>query len=53
MRCGECGTKFEESETTRNGVVVRAYTCPKCGKELEDFKDAVEAQRAGLRRKKK
>lgn len=52
MKCGECGTKVEESKTTRNGVIVQQYTCPKCGKELEDFKDAIKARKAGLKGKK-
>jgi hypothetical protein len=43
---------MEDSKITRNGVLVLQHTCPTCGKELDDFRDAIKAQKAGLKGKK-
>lgn len=40
--CGKCNTKMDRVQAMRNGFVLRAVSCPKCGSKIIHPKDEQE-----------
>jgi len=49
--CGKCNTKMEKTQTARNGFILRAVSCPKCGSKIihpsdeQEYRDFVDLKK--------
>jgi len=50
LRCGKCGTGMRKRPETGMGLKVTVHECPRCGKRLIGFGDAVCLQKRALSR---
>ena len=45
MKCGECGNELKERIENEQGIKMRVFWCPRCGKELMELKEVMRVQR--------